>query len=92
MPESEDPPERKAEEHDTPDHKSEVSLDDYHHHADQFLDKLMATLELKSEEDHSLDVEYSVRTGSHSSAARSAVLCHHTYCTTSRRLPPKILI
>jgi len=59
MPESSDPPEREAEEHNTPNVRSEMTLEEYHHHADQFFEKLVSVLEAKQEEKADLDSEYS---------------------------------
>jgi hypothetical protein len=60
MPDTSDPPERSAEEHDTPNHRSEITLEDYHRHADQFLEKLVTTLEKRQEDKADVDAEYHV--------------------------------
>ena len=75
MPDTSDPPERDAEEHATPDARSEISLEDYHHHADQFFEKLVAILEAKQEEKADLDSEYSV--SSHRQRLPAACVPNH---------------
>jgi hypothetical protein len=59
MPDSSDPPPRKAEAHDEPD-KSAISLKEYHAQSDAFLDTLITRLEQRAEEKADIDCEYSV--------------------------------
>jgi frataxin len=59
MPDTSDPPEPTTEPTSTPSHPSEISHSEFHIHADQFLEKLLSTLEIHIESAPSLDAEYS---------------------------------
>jgi frataxin len=60
MPDTSDPPPRQAEEHDTPTAAAELGFEEYHHLADQYLERLLGRLEAKQEERPDIDAEYSV--------------------------------
>lgn len=60
MPDSSNPAPPKTEDVNEQDIKTEVSLEEYHEHADQFLDTLISKLEQRQEEQADLDAEYSV--------------------------------
>lgn len=63
LPDSSDPPPREAEEHDdqSPTQKTDITIEEYHTLADEFLETLIAKLEQRQEEKGDMDVEYSVR-------------------------------
>jgi len=59
MPESSDPPAPDTEEIGTPAHRSEISEEEFHERADQYLDKLLTRLELRQDEKGDIEAEYS---------------------------------
>jgi hypothetical protein len=61
MPESSDPPAPATESHDVPTERSEMTLQDYHERADQFMERLLARLEERQDEKGDLEAEYAVR-------------------------------
>jgi frataxin len=61
MPHSEDPPAREAEsQEEIPSQKTEITNEEYHVRADQFLESLLSKLEARQEDKGDIDVEYSV--------------------------------
>jgi hypothetical protein len=65
MPDTADPQPPAAEEHDTPDARSEISMEDYHQHADNFFDSILVLLEARNEEKGDVDAEYAVSVSPH---------------------------
>ncbi|TID24352.1 iron donor protein CyaY [Venturia nashicola] len=60
MPHAEDPPVREAESpEENPSQKTQITNDEYHVRADQFLESLTSKLEARQEEKGDIDVEYS---------------------------------
>ncbi|KAF2668857.1 Frataxin [Microthyrium microscopicum] len=60
MPDSENPPVREAEPHEpVPEAPSEITLEEYHRAADDYLEALRAQLEANQEKQHDLDFDFS---------------------------------
>ncbi|KAF2432106.1 Frataxin [Tothia fuscella] len=60
LPDTSDPEPREAEEHEpAPEHKTEITIEEYHTLADEYLEKLISKLEARQEEKGDIDVEYS---------------------------------
>jgi hypothetical protein len=60
LPETDNPPKRKPEEHEPPASKAEISIEDYHKVADHYLEGVIAKFEQRQEEKADLEIEYSV--------------------------------
>lgn len=62
MPDAENPPPKKSEEHDQPTAPAEISTEEFHERADAYLNDLVEKLEAAQEKDPQIEVEYSVWT------------------------------
>jgi frataxin len=60
MPDAEDPKPPKVEDHDQPDHPTQVTTEEFHERADAYLNELVERLEEAQDKDPQIEVEYSV--------------------------------
>lgn len=65
MPDSENPPPKQSEDHETPTVPTDISTTEFHEHADQYLNELVERLEEAQEKNPDIEVEYSVRHALH---------------------------
>ena len=61
MPDSENPPPKQSEDHETPTVPTDISTTEFHERADEYLNELVERLEEQQEKSPDIEVEYSVR-------------------------------
>jgi frataxin len=71
MPETENPPPKESEDIETPTVPTDISTEEFHERADEFLEDLVTRLETAQDKLTDVDVEYSVRSHANAIVHRS---------------------